>query len=538
MTFSNEEHRFGEAHCASARDYQRARLYQETDDAVYLGRDRNRGLFFPGQGGITTIGGARSGKFATVSAFTFLGRGYKQSIVALDPKGEGYTTSQIQWQNNKHTVAWNPSRLHNAPQDRINPVSHINMDSLTAETDMAMTTMTALPMITPNARFFEGSAQWYANQIGLRVAERDGVLTMPAWYDAVMRFVEGGEAWLDFAYGMYTSRFEQVYRMEQVMAEARQGEGSGFRGIVAELGQAFRPLSDPILMRSLSPPFTFSFEELTTSPDRYNVHLMPPAEYMDMWAMPMRLMFTCGMIYKMRAPSAPAQLWNLDEVARLKAGAQLLDMWYSACAGYGIRTWSIWQSLSQMEAQGKGLSERLLASSSERQFIGVRDANTAELVSSLCGDQTLEYDDELQQAQAAQRKRAAALAMLSGEDFLKSAITYKAEAGQAVHRSKMKRRLRTQSEVLNTPPNFQYLWSDRVQKLIYCERQPYYDLYEMSGRFLPNPYHDERPGYVRIKNKRWGHSWRRVLQMDPPQQYWHLRQYETEPLTYIEGFPP
>jgi type IV secretion system protein VirD4 len=155
----------------------------------------------------------------------------------------------------------------------------------------------------------------------------------------------------------------------------------------------------------------------------------------------------------------------------------------------------------------------------------------------MCGEQHLSYDDEHQQALAAHRKRQVALSVLGGGNIMEAALNYRHEAKMQTEKSAIKRPLRTPDEVLNTPSDRQYIFSDHIPKVIYCERKPYYEQSWMAGRYHPNPYHP--PAYkVRIKNKRFGHSWRRVLEKDPPKHLRHLRQYQTRPLSYIEGFEP
>ncbi len=534
--FENHLNRFGSAGFAARSDFVRAGLLSTTDDKLVLGFDDNASLSFGGQGGIITCAGPRVGKFVTSQAYTLLGIGYQGNIVMLDPKGEGACVSSNQCLTGKNIVHWNPLGLHGLMQDRINPVGHIRDNSPTVTLDMKTTMETMMPPSgAANGEYFERRGRMWAGAIGLTVTERDGELTMREWLRAVQLLIQGGDPWLEFAYLMHTSRHESVRDVEADIAANIGGEGGGVRGILGEISKAFDVFSDDVLLKAVSPPFSFSFEELLSQSARYNVHLIVPSEFLSLWAVPLRMMFASAMVFKTRAPSAPKQLWMVDEAGQLGANPMLVAM-FTIGAGQNIQPWAIFQSFDQMNKLAKDARNILLSSAGALQVFGVRDIETAKFVSDYCGEETLLYHDEHKKLSAAQRKHDAALALLKGEDFLRHALTMRNAKQQAREPSVKHRKLRTPDEVLNTPSDLQYIFCDHVDKTILCHRKRYFDQRFTAGRYLPNPLHPPMDK-VQIATRR-GPQWRRIIEIDPPQKFRHLRQYQTRPLQYVEGFAP
>lgn len=494
-------------------------------------------IFIPGQGGMVTIGGARTQKLASVLGYTLCGFGYQGNIIANDPKGELAAISQNQVSTNRHTVIWNPFRLHGLPHENINLLGHFRPNDPAVITKLANTCETHLPLSgSGNARFFERTSRKYAGGAATTCLELFDELTYPDWIRAINLMIQGGEDWDSFAARMRQSRFSLAREAEAEIAEGRANDGGGFRGAMGELAQATQAFSDPLLMDALSGPFDWSYEELLSQTERFNVYIIVPAEYVSLWDIVIRMHFTCAFSFKSEAPNAPEQLWIIDEAATLGTNP-MLERAFSIGAGMGIKPWAVFQSLEQMNRIGKGAKDIILSSAAVRQFFGIRDLESARTVSAMCGVSSLSYDDKLQQMQAAKRKHHAALGMMNGKDFMQTALAYRHEAEQERHRAVIRRPLRTPDEILNTPAQGQYIFCDQIKKVIYCERRPYYEQHWMAGKFHPNPFYGPSDK-VRIKNRWVGHSWRKVLTMDPPPRLRHLRQYRNRPVSYIEGFAP
>ncbi|MEO1405125.1 MAG: type IV secretory system conjugative DNA transfer family protein [Pseudomonadota bacterium] len=291
------------------------------------------------------------------------------------------------------------------------------------------------------------------------------------------------------------------------------------------MGEVFRavaPLSDPILMDAVSPPFDFSLGDPCRGDRAYQVYLMPPAEFVEAWAPILKSIFVGAMIWKARAPGAPQQTWVLDECAQL-GRFPLVPKMFTYGAGIGIRPVAVYQSADQMKATGPNAVTIIPSSAACQLWFAIRDLASATSVSRMLGAQTLEYDDPAAQARARHAKQQALQALLNGGDPFGAGLSYKHHREEAERPSKQHRLLRTPDEVLNTPGDKAYVFVDGLGKPIYADRKPYYDQRFMAGRFFPNPYH---PPEDRVRAKsRFGYATLRVAEEPVPTAFAHYPQY-------------
>lgn len=522
--FDNEEFRFGSAEFASESDIRRAGMFNSTGDALFLGFAGKRPLWYRDAGGLLLIAGARGGKLSTVLSYNLCHSIASQiSLVVLDLKGELAAISQDQTPDRKPCIYWNPASLHTLPQNRINPVDYINAKSPTLVSDTKVFCENILPETgSANGEYFEQRAREYLEAIILTEVKLSGILTLPRLYHIVNLIPGNSEEWLKFAFEMHKSGIPIAVRVEEEIAVARDDSGGGFKGIMGEIFKAFSCLSDPLLMESVSPPFDFSFADLCSSDKRYQVYLMPPEEFVRAWSPILKSMFVAGMIYKSRKPSAPRQTWILDECAQLGRFPLLVKL-FTYGAGIGIRPWAIYQTASQMLKTAQGADSIITSSAAVRSYFSIRDYPSAQTISKMLGDQTLEYDDELKQAQSELARKQALRSVIQGRDPFEAGLDYAHHKQAADHRSKMRRALRDPNEVLNTPPEKQYIFCGNLDKPIYADRRPYFNETFMAGRFLPNPYHPPADR-VRVKG-RIGHHWLRVVREPVPTEFAQFPQY-------------
>ncbi len=527
MNLENEIFRHGSAHFADSQTIARAHLKKQTPSALFVAFDDDgKPIWYDGAGGVLLIAGARGGKLTTNLGYNLChGICSDETMVVLDMKGELAAISQDQTPDNKFNIYWNPCELNGQDCNRINPLDHIRADSPTMIPDIKVLCENMIVQKgSKDSPYFSGRAREFFEGIAATRTKLDGVLTYPALYDTINLIPTNNDAWLDFAYEMHTCGYPLSKRIEEEIAMAREsrGDGGGFQGILGELFRAFSALSDPILMESLSPPFDFSFGDLCKGDLRYQVYLMPPAEYVSAWAPVLKSMFVAGMIHKSRAPQAPRQTWVLDECAQL-GGFPLVTKLFTYGAGIGIRPVAVFQSTKQMEDIGPNAETIITSSAALRLYFAVRDIGTAHSISQMLGAQTLEYDDEHSQAAARFAKNQAIQSMLNGDDPLAAALNYRHQSESAQRSSKMHRMLRTPDEVLNTPEDKMYVFLDGLGAPIYATRKPYFEQRFMAGRFHPNPYHPPL-NRVRVKTLL-GHKWRNVREEPVPANFSHYPQY-------------
>ena len=535
MNFDNDLNRFGSARIADHADLARGDLYSYSPEALFVGfDDRGNSLWYKKPGGGLIEGGARGGKLATVLGYNLChGICTSETLVTLDMKGELAAISQNQTPDNKHCIYWNPCALHGLPQHRINPLDYIRADSPTLIADIKVLCENMIAQAQgPNNPYFPGRAREFLEGVAVTRTKLDGILTFPALYKTINLIPTNNDAWLDFAYEMHVSGYPLSQRIEEEIAMARNsgGDGGGFQGILGELFRAFTALSDPVLMDSLSPPYDFSFADLCEGNERYQVYLMPPAEYISPWASVIKAMFVAGMLYKSRAPQAPRQTWILDECAQL-GGFPLVTKLFTYGAGIGIRPVAVFQSQDQMRAIGPDAQSIITSSASLRMCFAIRDVGSAQSLSNVLGVQTLSYDDEHSQEQARYARKQAVHSMISGGDAMEAALAMRHHRQMTMQQSKMQRLTRTPDEILNMPDDRMFLFVDGVPAPIYAMRKPYWEQRFMAGRFHPNPYHPPLSS-VRIKTL-FGHKNRPVINEPVPARFARLKQYQSGMWSYV-----
>lgn len=535
MDFENDINRFGSASIAEYDDIARADLYKQTPQALFMGfDDHGRPLWYKKPGGVLIEAGARGGKLSTVLGYNLCHSILSgETLVTLDMKGELAAISQNQTPNNKHCIYWNPCGLHGLPRHRINPLDYIRADSPTMIADIKVLCENKIAQSPGrDSPYFTGRAREFLEAIAVTRTRLDGVLTYPALYETINLIPTNGEAWLDFAEEMHFSGYPLSQRIEAEIAMSREsrGDGGGFQGILGELFRAFTALSDPVLMESLSPPYDFSFADLCEGDERYQVYLMPPAEYIGPWAPEIKAMFVAGMIYKAQAPQAPRQTWILDECAQL-GGFPLVTKLFTYGAGIGIRPVAVFQSGEQMRAIGPDAQNIITSSAALRMCFATRSIEAAQSLSRTLGVQTLDYDDEHAQAQARFAKSHAVQSMMMGGDPMEAALSMRHHKQMAVQQSKQQRLLRTPDEVLNMPDDKMFVFVDGVTAPIYATRKPYWEQRFMAGRFHPNPYHPPLNS-VRVKTLL-GHKTCPVITEPVPARFAHLKQYQQGMWSYV-----
>jgi len=523
---NNETDRFGSAEFAQSHEIARASLYKQSPTSVFLGFDGNRPLWGGGDGGLVLCAGARGGKLRDILAYNICsGILGGVSILILDMKGELACISQDQTPDEKFCRYWNPSALHGMPQDRLNPVDYIHIDSPSLVSDVKVFCENMIGLSgAANAAYFERRAREFLEAIILTLVRIKGTLTLPDLYRAINLIPGGGQEWLDFGFEMSEAGFEISKRIEEEIAASRDSSSNGFQGILGEIFKAFACLSDPVLMASVSPPYTMSMVDLCAGDRKYQMYLMPPAEFIDPWSPVIKSIFVAGMIYKARSPQSPRQLWILDECAQLQK-FPLVPKLYSYGAGIGIRPLTVWQATAQMKAISPDAETIITSSAAYRMYFAIRDINSATVVSNMLGAQTLEFDDELKQAQARHAKQQAMQAMLGGGDPIAAGLNYAHHMREAEMKSKQYRQLRNPSEVMNCPPGKMFLFTDALRKPIYADRKPYYEQCFMTGRFQNNPYHPPA-NKTRVKTLL-GHCWRSIRTEPVPHQFSHYPQYQS-----------
>lgn len=535
----NASNRFGTSDVAKAHHLAKAGLFRQLPHSIYVGIFGGKPVFFHGPAGMTVTAGARAGKLRDFLVRNLVSGTCLQSLVVLDPKGEAAAVARNLTFDEKFAAHWNPLGLHGLPQDRINFLGHLTIDSPTLVSDIKVLWENLIArMGMGKDEYFVGRGREFGEGISLAVVELAEVLTFPRLYEAVTLIHSGGDQWLDFAHHMSRSRFPQVRSVEAEIAVSRDDPTGGFRGIIGELSRAVACLSDPVLMASVSPPFTLEMKDIITGDQTWQLYLMAASEYLGAWAPVIKSAFVTAMLLKSRAPDAPRVTFFLDECGQLagESGFPLVPKLFTYGAGIGIQPVAIFQSNKQMRALGPEAEELIMSSAAAKLMFALRDMASAKDCAEMCGSQTLHYDDILEQERARYARNMALQSLISGGDILQASLGLAHHSFASGYKTEQHRQLVQPDEVMNMPGNRAIFFHEDVPYPIMLDRRRYWTSRDLAGLYHPNPYHPPLD-QVTVQT-RWGQRSCRVIKEPAPEHFAHYPQYRDGLWSFIEDYPP
>lgn len=351
----------------------------------------------------------------------------------------------------------------------------------------------------------------------------------------IVNAIEGDpDTWLAFLEKMGGSVYEHVRSIAGEMFYKQKDAPKEFSGIVSEAKKSLSFLDDPAFLSGLEKP-AFSLSVLCERP--CNVYINIPAEYIGLWSPYLRLLIGVAMLYKQRRSEAPRVVFMLDECGQL-GHAEFLLRAMTFGRGAGILTQAVFQDLGQITRHyGREGVQTFIGSAQVRQFFGVRDLETAEMISRMLGNQTLSFDPELEQAAARTRSAHIVRELMAGADPFEAGLNYAQASRGATERKKMARPLLTPDELLRMPEDRQILFVSGIGcPPVAAWRKPYFQMRELAGRFMPNPYH---PPLDRVRiPARFGTRWAWVVTEPVPDRFADFPQYQSGLWSYIEGYGP
>ncbi|MFT6508748.1 MAG: type IV secretion system protein VirD4 [Parvibaculaceae bacterium] len=533
--FSNEEYRFGSAAWSDHRDLNRAGLLG--GKGLQVGYAGNKPICLETDAPIITIAGAGSGKMRDLLALAIARNAGNRNFI-LDPRGEIASVTMVNFaMARSYLYCWNPTAMRGLPQHRLNPLDILKLDDPQFHADCKFIAESLIPASgSSSGRYFELRAREWVENILKMLVERDGSVTFPALYRVVNWIESDSSRWADCLEFMLRSSMDSVRRTASEMLTKQQESEKEFGSIIGELYAYLNFLDDPMLQASLERSDASLAD--TCNPHQASSWMINvPIEYVQLWSPILRTMFTVQMLFKSRAPSAPPINMIVDEAGQLGNFEALLRA-FTFGRGAGVRTWALFQDAGQIVRNfGAPALQGFLGSAALRQFFGVRDYQTAQMVSSMLGTETLEYDDGLRQADARRQKRQAAMSIMNGGDPFSAYADMKYHAFAEDHRTKQARALMMPEEVLALSEDRQILFvSGKDIKPIYAEKYPYYKRSDLAGRFLANPFHPPHDSVV--IPSRWGERRVRIITEPVPQQFARYPQYASGHWSFVEGYRP
>ncbi len=527
----NEEFRFGSAQWEDAAGLSDAGLFSKACPQV--GYYNDLPIYLAGDAPLITIAGAGAGKGRDVLVPVII-NSPGQRMVVCDPKRELYSISRhIHGARDEFAYSWAP---FSSDAQACNPLDilQLNDPHLHANCVVVATSLVAAPIGGKDDYFSRRAREWAPCFLKFDL-EVHGYTSFPSLYRLVTMIESDTDQWVTLLERMLVSRFQDVRQTASEILVKQQQVPKEFSGIMGEIYSALSVLHDPLMRASLDTGF--SLKELIDPHRVVKVFLNAPAEYLADWAPIIRTFFTVAMLYKSRAPSAERILLVVDEAGQLGRFDALLRA-FTYGRGIGLRAWAVFQDVGQIaRLYGQPAVQSFLGSAQMRQFFGIRDLQTAQMVSAMLGSETLEFNDVLQQEHARRQKMDAIWGALNGADPIESTLRAEHFGWAAEHRTKQARELLTPAELLALPEDRQILFiSGKNLHPIFAEKYPYYTRPELAGMYLPNPYH---PPYDRVPIA--GRFFRRsakIITRPVPAELAGFPQYRSGTMQYVKGFRP
>ena len=149
-------------------------------------------------------------------------------------------------------------------------------------------------------------------------------------------------------------------------------------------------LESPQVKKALSKS-TFDFDSLTKDDTPLSAYIVLPADRLNTHGRLLRLIVSMAITAMVRAKKKPetSALFLLDEFAALGKLASV-EQAFGLMAGFGMQIHAIVQDLSQLQDLYDRRWQTFLGNAGVVQVFGTRDMMTAEYVSKLCGQTTVE----------------------------------------------------------------------------------------------------------------------------------------------------
>ncbi len=530
----NEEHRFGSGRFAARSEIEAAGLLRGSGlQHGFLGEEA---LGIETDASTISICGAGSGKTRDLLGYVVCGRDPGPMLIN-DPRGELAAISLHRLApQGVHGYYFNPVGIAGLPQHSCNILDILRLDDPAFHTNCKFISDGLIP-VPPSAKepYFGMRAREWVTCLIKDLVEHDGNASLPALYHTINLIEGDGDAWANRLERMLQSQFPDVRRCASEILNKQTDSPREFGSITGEIYAHTSFLADPALCAALEGG-DFSLADLVRSDLTCRVHLNIPAEYMGIWSGVIKIFFIVAMLFKSRSPQARRVNLVIDECGQLGNFDAILRA-VTFGRGAGIRCWTLWQDVGQIRRNlGESAVASLIGSSQVRQFYGVRDYETAKLVSDMLGQQTLSFDDHRYQEEARRYRLDVLRNAFGGGDPFARAFEFHHYGEAASRKSKQTRFVCTPDEILSMPEDQQILFVSGMNlKPVRANKYAYFKRPEMAGKYLNNPYHGPSDK-VQVMSP-YGPEWLRIIEAPVPDEYSHFPQYQSGRMRYVEHFP-
>ena len=382
-----------------------------SDRGLLVGRIGDRLLRVDGEGHVLTVAPTRSGKGVSCVIPNLLD--HPGSAVITDPKGENYAVTS-RWRRiaGQEVQALDPFDLV-GQLAAYNPLDLVDAEGPDAADDarlLADMLVLSEGKEAGDQLFWNEEARGLLTGLILHVAssaspeartlsELRDLLTLPSDSFRELLVAMASSTAADGLVARAAARLQQKADRER-------------SGVISTAQSHTHFLDSPRMKRVLSRS-TFDFAELKRR--SMSVYLVLPSDRLESYARWLRLMIASGLlaVTRTRGSASERVLFLLDEFAHLRR-MQPVQRDISLAGGFGVRFWLVLQDLSQLRSTYGDAWPTFLANADVLQAFGSNDWETAEYLSKMTGEATIQVASENRSAgvsrgRHAQRQHSTAL---------------------------------------------------------------------------------------------------------------------------------
>jgi len=338
-------------------------------------------ILFEADGHLMTIAPTGAGKGTGCVIPTLLR--HDGPVIVVDPKGENAAvTARRRRELGQRIVVLDPMDVTGFETDRLNPMDLLNIDRQGVVDDASMLTSVLLgsELRSERDRFWvnRGMQMILGAMLYLMLEKPDQEPTLTAVRDLVGQPPSALEPIVKKMATSPDPDLRQAAAVFSVPAAETLGGISAF----AQEGLDFLRGEQ---VRHAIQQSTFSLDEVTRG-DPMSIYIVIPPEKLESHARLLRLWISVliAAITRRRGPPPKPTLFILDEAAQLGSLPQLRQA-ITLLRGYGLRTWSFWQDVSQLYRLYPHDWQTMVNNCKVLQAFGSANMNAARAIAELLG---------------------------------------------------------------------------------------------------------------------------------------------------------
>lgn len=470
--------------------------YADNGSALRWGRD----------GPILTVAGARADKGSAVVVPISLGAGFggrPPPTLLTDPSAQTLrVVARAQASLGRHVLSCDPMGLgaDAAKPLRCNPLAHLKPGPMLFS-DCATASEWLLDHSGgAEARFWEDYGRSVIAFAGAADTLLNGGTSIPSIWGAIQRMhVEAGyfEELLK-SLAAHPDAPTQLMRDAAELFDMKVGNERGWIGLIATVKNAIGIASEPHIAQALGGS-DFSTEVLS-NPGLWRegkaplVTLVIPGEKKVEWRAITRCFIGSAALHARRRTDRRIRPYFLIDEAGSLGPTPLIPTAMSEEAKH-YQSHFLFQSIGQIEKNfGTHGARELISSAAVRQFFGIRDAETARVVSDMLGTADVTYRKPIQRDEHRSRMRGALRSILLDDvPIVETWLQARHEERQSRQVEHASRPLLAMSDLLSMPSDQQVIFVDHMNPVLARKRR-YFEDPNFRGMYDPDPFH---PGAAR-----------------------------------------